>query len=149
MARKKTEQPAASGVFTEEDYWYLGKTMANAYTYALRRRAAAAESEARESQTGPRSTAAPGSAPLVWSGRKPDRAGWWWYRDGVSDDQTPKPVEIYYDENFNDLRILGRGNWFDNVEPWDGVWAGPIPYPVDAPSAEKVPNRVINEQEAD
>lgn len=45
MPKRKPKQPVDRGVFTDEDYAYLGRVVADAYTHALRRREAATESD--------------------------------------------------------------------------------------------------------
>lgn len=67
----------------------------------------------------------------VWSSKKPDRAGWWWFHDGISE-FAPIIVLIVHMEVYDDLRIWKDDQpWQDSCEPWDGVWAGPIEPPID------------------
>lgn len=73
---------------------------------------------------------APCSAPLVWSERKPDRAGWWWFGDHLAESRD-EIVYVIYSDLFCEFRIWNAPDEVDYSELWDGLWAGPIPSPLD------------------
>jgi hypothetical protein len=63
--------------------------------------------------------------PLVWTAKKPEKAGWYWYAD---EKRSCQIVQVFA-ERGNDHEVVfwhGSNQWLSTLR---GVWAGPIPEP--------------------
>lgn len=115
--------------------------------------AAAADHGEREPQTGPRSTAAPGSPSLRWIA-EPTRAGWWWFR---ADGRKATPLRVI---NGAWITSDAEMRWLEVVDGYSltlnqhaeqnpgGWWAGPIE-PPKVPDEEPTANIVLSNPEFD
>lgn len=70
----------------------------------------------------------------VWASKKPDRAGWWWFRESASRPKMPCEVLLHNGTMCMRVHLLGSWWFLQNI---DGQWSSePIPEPVEAETVQ-------------
>ena len=66
--------------------------------------------------------------PLRWTTEKPDRLGWYWYRDA---DNAASLHPVWWKEEDDALVIVGEDGNLIYVTSSKGEWAGPLEPPLE------------------